>query len=77
MLEALGYVKVSDLLAVNPNIFEVVNEAEEAAKILNARGITLQKEAESKLITAQDYQDTANRKLEAIKRFRQAVGERK
>ena len=76
VLGMVGLVRVSDLAILTPDILEAVEGTLRTALSEEAQADTLQKEAETKLKTAAARKKEAARKLAAVARFRQAMGEK-
>ena len=76
ILSRMRALSADDILAINPNFVMSVNEAEEASTKAKEAADSLRKEAESKLASALLREEQANRKLDAIKKFRTATGGR-
>lgn len=73
----LGLVKISDLLIMYPDLISIVDEAQAHAIAEDELADTLQKEAETKLKNAAARKLEVKRTLDAVARFRWAVGEKK
>lgn len=74
---ALGLVKISDLLIIEPTIGIVAEDALESATDALERAESLRLEAETKLKTAAARKVEAQRYINAVKAFRAALGEKK